>query len=322
MAMVLAWLNTQPQSLRDLESLKLLKRVFGENFETISGEVTPLAKNPAGAVQNPHDPDAHWCTKGTADGKKDWVGYKVQVAETVAEGGATCQSSEPTSQFLTAVHTQTATGSDEAGMAAVLQAQKQTAIEAPSELYVDAAYVSGPQLALAQQEGRQLVGPVPSCPNKATGYGSEAFEVNVEERAAVCPAGKTSTQCSRLEEHSSGKVSYRFEFGRHCHECPLRGDCVGSGQKHRTLVVGQHHSVLQARRKEQQSDAFKNRMKQRNAIEGTQSELVRAHGMRRSRYRGLAKVTLQNLMIGAACNAKRWLRRMAWEMGTPAAVAA
>jgi hypothetical protein len=41
-------------------------------------------------------------------------------------------------------------------------------------------------------------------------------------------------------------------------------------------------------------------MKQRNAIEGTHSELARAHGLRRARYRGLKKVTLQNYLIGAA----------------------
>jgi hypothetical protein len=45
-------------------------------------------------------------------------------------------------------------------------------------------------------------------------------------------------------------------------------------------------------------------MKQRNAIEGTHSELARAHGLRRARYRGLKKVTLQNYLIGAACNVK------------------
>ena len=49
-------------------------------------------------------------------------------------------------------------------------------------------------------------------------------------------------------------------------------------------------------------------MHQRNAIEGTVSELTRAHGLRRSRYRGFAKVELQNLLIATACNIKRWLR--------------
>ena len=55
-------------------------------------------------------------------------------------------------------------------------------------------------------------------------------------------------------------------------------------------------------------------MKHRNAIEGTQSELVRAHGLRRARYRGLGKVKLQNYFIGAACNVKRWIRLEAWKL--------
>jgi len=59
---------------------------------------------------------------------------------------------------------------------------------------------------------------------------------------------------------------------------------------------------------------FQKAMKNRNAIEGTQSELVRAHGARRARYRGLSKVRLQYYLIGAACNVKRWLRRVGWEI--------
>jgi IS5 family transposase len=79
------------------------------------------------------------------------------------------------------------------------------------------------------------------------------------------------------------------------------------------LVVGENHGVLQARRTEQKTDAFKQRLKHRNAIEGTQSELVRSHGLRRARYRGLVKTKLQNHLAGAACNVKRWLRRLVWE---------
>ena len=49
-------------------------------------------------------------------------------------------------------------------------------------------------------------------------------------------------------------------------------------------------------------------MHQRNAIEGTISELSPAHGLRCSCYRGFAKVQLQNLFIASAYNIKRWLR--------------
>jgi transposase len=67
------------------------------------------------------------------------------------------------------------------------------------------------------------------------------------------------------------------------------------------------------------TDAFTGLMKRRAAIEGTISEWVRAHGLRRARYRGLRKVTLQNWLTGAACNVKRWLRLLAWEMDRVAA---
>ena len=137
--------------------------------------------------------------------------------------------------------------------------------------------------------------------------------VSVEERRATCPAGKANTQCARLEEQQSGKVNYRFEWTTHCPACPLREQCVGQGQPHRTLVVGEYHSHLQARRQEQKTQAFQERCRHRNALEGTHSELVRAHGLRHARYRGLAKVRLQGYFIGAACNAKRWIKRILWE---------
>src|SRR5207302_11444155 len=83
--------------------------------------------------------------------------------------------------------------------------------------------------------------------------------------------------------------------------------CVPAGEKHRSLIVSESHEVLQQRRIEQRTEAFELQMHQRNAIEGTLSELARGHGWRRSRYRGFAKVELQNLLIGTACNVKRWL---------------
>ena len=61
------------------------------------------------------------------------------------------------------------------------------------------------------------------------------------------------------------------------------------------------------------TESFKKDMQHRNGIEGSISELSRGYGLRHTRYQGLAKTSLQNLMIGAACNICRWSRRMAWE---------
>jgi transposase len=311
------WRESQKERQEVLEQaaqVKLLDRVFGEQYVIVESEAVEVRREePAGAVQNPHDPDVEWAAKGQGKNRKEFEGYKVQVAETVS--GEPLEKGEPTHNFLTAVSIQRATGSDEAGRQQVLEEQGQMGWDKPEVEYVDGAYVSAQEIVTAKEEGRQLMGPVqpaPSPRNKA--FSVEAFEVVVEERKALCPAGKQSTQCSRLEEEKTGRVSYRFEWSWQCRDCPLRKQCVGRGQKHRSLVVGEHHSVLQKRRQEMKTLEFQEAMKNRNAIEGTQSELVRAHGARRARYRGLGKVRLQYYLIGAACNIKRWIRRLGWKI--------
>ena len=191
-------------------------------------------------------------------------------------------------------------------------------LEPPEVWYVDGAYVSAERLAQAQSQGRQIIGPAQAAPKKEGRFSAEDFEIRVEERRAICPAGNENTQCSRLEEEASGKVTYRFEWSTACADCPLRVQCLGKDQRHRTLTVGQHHTLLQQRRREQRTDAFREQVKHRNAIEGTQSELVRGHGLRRARYRGLKKAALQNYLIGAACNIKRWIARQIWLIDQPA----
>jgi transposase len=295
------------------QQVQLLQRVFAENFEFKAQKALQQREaQPPGAVHNPHEPEAHWAAKGVGKARKEHTGYKVQVAETVKE--VQLGPGEPTQNFLTAVVTQDAIGSDEAGQILVEAEQAAMGLEKAPVLYVDGAYVSAEKLAQAQAQGHEMIGPAQPAPKKEGKFSVEDFQTTVEERKAICPAGKENTQCSRLEEEASGKVSYRFEFSTHCHECPLRGQCVGENQKHRTLVVGEYHSHLQARRQEQKTEAFHQKAKNRNAIEGTQSELVRAHGLRRARYRGKAKVSLQNYLIGSACNAKRWIRRVIWEL--------
>lgn len=294
------------------DAFVLLQRVFLENYTIeAGGQVAKTRAQPPGAVHNPHEPEAQWCTKSTTK-DKDWIGYKTQVAETVHDKPR--ETGEPTASFLTSVITQNAIASDKAGLVEVLAQQQDQGLEAPAVLYVDGAYVSSEALKEACDEGRELRGPAPASPDRGKVFTVEAFDVHVEERYATCPGAQRSSNCSRLEEQATGKISYRIEWSNSvCTACPLRIQCVSQGQTHRTFVVGELHTLLQERRREMQTDAFKQEMHRRNAIEGTQSELVRGYGLRQARYRGFAKVRLQNCLIGAACNIKRLFRRIAWE---------
>jgi hypothetical protein len=298
------------------KQMQLLGRVFAEQFEVLDREPQPRAKEQLDSerVQNPHDPEATYASKGNGQQRQEHVGYKVQLAETVTE--QVLAPGEPTANFIVGMVTQAARESDEQGALKMEVEQQAMGLEKPPVHYVDGAYVSTETLLQAAREGRELIGPAPPCANKNEGrFQSQDFEVEVEQRRATCPVGHANSQCSRLVEKATGKVAYRFEWDTAtCAACPLRLKCIKAEHPHRSLVVGENHTVLQTRRKEQQTEAFQARLKHRNAIEGTQSELVRAHGLRRARYRGLARAKLQNYFIGAACNVKRWLRRVAWAM--------
>ena len=307
---VLNWINGLPPEIGQREAVHTLRRVFEDNFEvSAGGAVEKRDAQPTGAIQNPHNPDAQWSTKSTIKGK-GWTGHKVQVAETVEAEPR--KAGEPTKGVITSIVTQNAPESDKAGLAAVFKDQEQLGIAKPETLYADAGYVSGPSLAKASAEGLELMGPALPSANRGV-YPSEAFGVNVEQRYAVCPAGKTSTQCARLKAGKAGRITYRFEWCGLCRECTLKAQCLHRGERDRMLRVNEHHTFSQARWRLMRTAEFKKDMHHRNGIEGTHSELVRGYGLRQARYRGNKKVRLQNYLIGAACNIKRWCRRVAWE---------
>ena len=186
--------------------------------------------------------------------------------------------------FITAVLTQPATGSDEVGLTKTLQKLEVLGLERPRELYADRAYISGQAIEQAKEEGWELISlaqPSAARAGLEKPYRIEAFNISIKERKARCPQGKMSSTCSKLTEAQSGKISFRFEFGRQCQSGPQKAACVPKAQTHRTITVGVHHENLQQRRRDQQSEAFALRMQLRNAIKGTTSELVRGCGCER-----------------------------------------
>ena len=314
-ARLLGWARGQSKdTLTWGPQLLLLERVFEEQFEMREEQAAPKSKTQLSSdrVQNPHEAEATYAVKGEGQKKKEHVGYKVQVAESVTQ--AKLEPGEPTQNFLTGIVTHAAHESDQAGAQKMEAEQAAMGLDKPPVQYVDGAYVSAQKLAEVQAQGRSLIGPAAAAPHNNGGrYTTEDFDIQVEQCRAICPAGRENTQCSRLEEQATGKVTYRFEWSTHCADCPLRERCVGPEQKHRTIVVGEHHSALQARRQEQKTEAFAQAMKHRNGIEGTQSELVRAHGIRRARYRVLRprRATSNGGSIASCgnCRQRHWQRR-------------
>lgn len=309
---LIRWLRQQPVLIRDHDNAVLLERVFLEQYEPDSRCMGLRKRTQSRVVSNPHDPEAQWSSKDLAK-TKTWVGYKVQVAETVPDSDDPKKKGEPTEQFITEVTTTEAIASDLDGMQRNLRAQADHQDDQPKELYVDAAYVTDDTLAEAKEQGREIIGPARKPGNPTHMLAVDEFDIDIANRQAICPAGHTSRQCSLIHDHYNGSVYYRFEWAGLCDDCDLQKQCTRRKDSRRHVSVGMHHNLLQQRRREVQTDEFKFKMHRRNAIEGTISEFTRLGG-RRTRYKGFVKTTLANYFQGAAVNANRWIRLAQWEV--------
>lgn len=309
---LLRWLRLQDISLRDNDKSVLLERVFLEQYELSAEGTSKREAERSGTMKNPHDPDVQWAAKDLAKNTQ-WCGYKLQLSETAPEDGIARKKGQPTEQFITESITTEAIASDVAGLRAVLESQAEHHKDQPAELYVDAGYVTDDTMAEAKNKGYELTGPARPAGNAVSiDFDATHFNVDVQNRKAVCPAGHESKQCSLINDSYNNSVYYRFEWAGLCDDCPSRKRCTRSRNGRRILSVGPHHDLLQKRRQEMQTEEFKKRMHQRNAIEGSISEFTRLGG-RRTRYKGQAKTRLANYLLASALNVNRWIRLSNWQ---------
>lgn len=246
-------------------------------------------------IVSPHDPEARWFRKRHTE----WEGYKLQATETIdAEAGV---------QFLTDVEVVTANAGDNEAVAGIQERLIDRGLR-PDEHYVDQGYTSGTNLAESAQRGIELVGPIGlDTSKKPAGYRLADFQLDFAARQATCPEGHTVKLWLRGDP--PGSQGSMADFRGHCAACPVRQVCA-SETSSRKIQPGPYYAHREARRAEQQTPAFQERMKRRSAIEGTISELVRRYGVRQARYRGQANVRLQMLFAGAAANLHRLARAM------------
>ncbi|MFF0086757.1 transposase [Streptomyces canus] len=94
------------------------------------------------------------------------------------------------------------------------------------------------------------------------------------------------------------------------HECVLdraedEGEHLSAGPVRRGRLPRPLHEIQTRNRLDQQTEQWQGRYAIRAGIEATLSQNVRAHGLRRSRYRGLARTHVQHVLTAMACNVSR-----------------
>jgi len=293
---LLSFLKTNKESYLRLPELEVLQTLLSQHFTIQSQKVSVKKEATTGKekIQTPHDPEARYSKKRG----KSWTGSKVHITETANEKGKV--------NFITDVTTANACEQDNETLPQIQGNLEERELK-PEYQYTDKGYITGDNLAESQQAGIHLMGEASELDNNGL-YTADEFSIDYDSKTATCPAGNTS--CSwRQFENGERKGGIRISFGQQCQACPLKSKCT-ENKLGRILTLHRHYPLLKQRREESKTAVFKESMKRRPPVEGTLSEMVRAHGLRRSRYRGLAKNHLQNLMIGTAVNLKRLVKAM------------
>lgn len=137
MRTLIAWVDGS-KSLEDLRaktSFETLKKVFQQNFtETPDGDDPELIKIATGKdhICSPHEIDARYANKG----KKGWLGFKAQIAETVPEK---TDDDNIIPNFITYAEINDATDHDGSSIPDYVATQQVNGIE-PSKVYADTHY--------------------------------------------------------------------------------------------------------------------------------------------------------------------------------------
>lgn len=257
-------------------------------------DLPPAAK----LINTPYDVEVRYSQKR----QTHWKGYKAHMTES---------SDDDTPHLLVNVESTLATVPDCAVVPTVHTALAKKDL-LPAEHLIDAGYMDAENVVTSRQTHQvTMVGPMLSDSSwqarQQAGFDISCFVVDWEAQKVICPTGQTSRVWSPTVDPSGDQtIHIRFAHSD-CRACPCRSQCTysASGPRGLRLRPQLEHELLQQMRQEQQTPAFKERYRNRAGIEGTLSEGVRAHDLRRSRYIGLAKTHLQHLLIATAINLTR-----------------
>ena len=292
-------------TLRDVWRIHYARECDGSPRWRAGSELPPVGER----LQSPYDPEAHYSTKR----QMEWSGYKVHVTETCDEDAA---------HLVTHVLTCPAMQPDMASTADIHQGLADKGL-LPAEHFVDAAYVDAALLVESRRDhGIALEGPIRAMAKRSSeaeqAYEQRHFAIDWEHEHVTCPQGKTSVTW-RVGRDEVGAPRIGAVFSRtDCGACATRHLCTSAKEARRSVYFHPRaeYEALNAARARMHDPAWKKRYHVRAGVEGTLSQAVRAFGMRRSRYIGLAKTGLQQVCTAAAMNVVRVVR---WLDGVPRA---
>jgi hypothetical protein len=319
------WAPHAPAWLREIAPVDVLRQIFVQTCYVTTGargrEVVRKREADSDGVPpghlrlaSPYDPHARWSAKGD---DLFWCGYKIHLTESCdadadapqdgpADPGTDAQGGLAGPNLITDVATTASTAPDVTATAGIQQRLAQRLVK-PGEHYLDSGYPSADLVTAAACDGIAMVTPLQADHFRQAraeqDFDKAAFTVDRNARQVSCPEGRTSTGWYPITQHSRDAIVIAFARSD-CLSCPPRDQCTTAVQGRRmlTLQPRELHEAVTADRAEQKTDTWRAKYALRAGIEGTINQALDVTGLRRARYRGLPKVTLQHAFSATASN--------------------
>ena len=283
-----------PPDAAALPEVAVLRRVWARHFERdkaeadgggSAGELTggrvrmrPVQGCGSGdRVESPYAIDARFRSKHATR----WTGTMAHLTETCDEGMPRLVVNTDT----------TPANMHEAERTAPIHDALTAGGLAPSEHLVDSAYVSAGHLVTARtQHGIDLVGPGRRNVSWQSRSGGDAFTLadftlDWDREVARCPEGRESALWTSGTKHRGPGSIIHVQFrAADCRACPSRARCTRARSKYQGRVLAvmpqPEHEALAAARAREGTAEGRRLYAQRNGVEGTLSQAVRAFGLR------------------------------------------
>ena len=191
-------------------------------------------------------------------------------------------------------------------------------------MLADTAYGSDDNVQACEDKGVELVSPTPGKkPADAYAVNSDDFVVDeTTGEVESCPRGEQPLESNRDEAKG---LTIVVMGASKCDACEQRDACPVRRRKdgNYEFCFTDKQRRLDSRRREEETDVFRERYRKRSGIEATNSILKRVTGLGRLRVRGspsvfhsiLLKVAGWNLLQAARALAMRQDRRIAAALG-------
>jgi transposase len=300
---------TTPAGLREVPTVSRLRQVWVQQFVVGEGGLRWRTEEDglppsARVLSSPYDPDAHLPKKGSTQ----WVGYKIHVTET-------CDADLP--ELITNVETTLAPIADGDATPRIYAHLQENAL-LPKEHLVDTGYLDAQLLLDTRQDyGVDLVGPMRRAYHwqgqADAGFALKDFTIDWDKQEVTSPAGRTSHSWTpAVDNRGADVIKVKFSY-RDCSPCTFRPTCFRSsrrsGRRALTLRPKDLAQALQAAREREKTAEFGSLYDRRAGIEGTLSRAIRTCGLRQTRYVGMARTHLGQVLTAVALN---FLRLAEW----------